>query len=618
MLKAFITTILAAFMVSVFIKAQTGSHGNHYSKQRSHLQSIVSKGQISNTNSSREILVSNPFLSLNTEEQDKTNTQTYDYEDTRKLANLVNDAAMLVSKKGEAAFKDFRVSGSRWRQGETYIFVIDTEGNMLVHADTGMENKNQLNLKDIHGKPIIKGLIHAASTNPEMQGGWFHYQWTVPSGLLPRWKSSYVKQVKAPSGKSYIVGSGTYNDRMERAFVVDMVQHAVKEIEANSKEAYKQFHDPAGPFLAKDAYVFVVDENGVEVVNPPFPNLEGRNLMELKDAQGKFLVKEMFKVVKEKGSGWVEYMWPKPGESISTQKSTYVAKAKLGDGWVIVGAGVYLADAPKAKTSEKKLSATELTRLVKDAAAELEKKGEKVYPDFRKKGSRWFTDNTYLFVWSMDGIRVFHAATPESEGKNVAELKDILGRPMGRMFLDAAASKTGEGWVHYMWPEPGDIFPTWKSSFLKKVTFPSGKEYIVGSGIYNMQMDKVFIEDLVNRAADLVAQKGKVSFTELRDKSGPYYFMETYVFVENPQGVELVNGAYPVMEGMNFSDTKDPNGKYAVRDYIDAAKKKGSAWTSYHWYKPGDNKPTLKHAFVRKVQFGGETYIVGSGYYEAE
>jgi signal transduction histidine kinase len=91
----------------------------------------------------------------------------------------------LVRTKGEAAFGDFRMSGSRWRQGETYIFVLDLKGNMLVHADPAMEGKNEMEMKDINGKPVIRGLIGAATTLPNKPEGWYHYQWPVPGGLLP-------------------------------------------------------------------------------------------------------------------------------------------------------------------------------------------------------------------------------------------------------------------------------------------------------------------------------------------------------------------------------------------------------------------------------------------------
>ena len=58
---------------------------------------------------------------------------------TPELIALVKDAAQLLRVRGEAAFKEFRIRGSRWRKEETYIFVLDPEGNMLVHADPAME-----------------------------------------------------------------------------------------------------------------------------------------------------------------------------------------------------------------------------------------------------------------------------------------------------------------------------------------------------------------------------------------------------------------------------------------------------------------------------------------------
>ena len=542
-------------------------------------------------------------------------TESYEHKETRQLVALVKDATELVRAKGEAAFRDFRAPRSRWRQGETYVFVLDPKGNMLVHPDPELEGKSELDLKDVNGKPIIRGLIDAATTFPDKTEGWYHYQWPVPGGLLPRWKSSYVRLVKAPSGKSYIVSAGMYNDRMERAFVMDAVKDAVGQIEKNGRAAFPLFHDPTSPFIAKDAYIFVIDRNGIDLVNPGFPNLEGRNLLDLKDTQGKQLIREMLNVVQTSGSGWVDYMWPKPGESVSTQKSTYVSKAKIGDQWLMVGCGVYLADAPKSVQVTKKMTAPELMTLVREGAAVLEKQGEKAYPDFRKKGSKWFRDDTYFFVWAMDGTRVFHAADPAGEGQNVSGMKDGLGRPIGKMILEAADSPLGEGWMHYMYPEPGDIFPTWKSTFVKRVTFPSGKQYILGCGIYNMQMDKTFIEDVVHRAATLVADYGKEAFAQLRDKTGPFVFMDTYVFVDAPDGTELVNPAQPSLEGKNLIDLRDLKGKAVIRDEIAAATKDGSAWLDLYWYKPGSNTPALKKTYVKKVQRGRDTYIIGSGLY---
>jgi len=539
----------------------------------------------------------------------------YEYKETRGLVALVNDAATLVRDKGQAAFEEFRSPGSRWRQDESYIFVLDLQGEMLVHPDPSIKGQNEIDLKDVNGKSIIRGLLKIVTTSPDKKDGWYHYQWPVPNGLLPRWKSSYAKLVKGPEGRSYVVASGIYNDRMEKPFVVDMVKSAVNELEKKGDAAFQMFRDETSPFLAKDAYIFVVKTDGTMLVNPAFPNLEGKNLIQVKDTQGKALIRDMIQVAQMSGSGWVDYMWPKPGESVSTQKSTYVSTAQLGDETVIVGCGVYMADAPKAPHAQSRMTAAQVRSLVNEAAALLQAEGEKAYGEFRKTPSKWFHDEVYIFVWTMSGTRVFHAASPEGEGQDVSDLTDVLGRPIGKMFLEVGSSSSGEGWVHYMYPQPGDMFPTWKSTFLKRVTFPSGKQYLVGCGIYNMQMDEGFIEDVVNRGSHLVEKEGESAFQHLRDKKGPFVFMDTYVFVTRDDGMELVNPGQPSLEGKNLLDIKDAKGQPLVRAYIAAAEKDGSAWVDYYWYKPGQNEPAKKHTYVRKVQSEGNTYIIGSGFY---
>ena len=91
--------------------------------------------------------------------------------------------------------------------------------------------------------------------------------------------------------------------------------------------------------------------------------------------------------------------------------------------------------------------------------------------------------------------------------------------------------------------------------------------------------------------------------------------MDTYVFVDSPDGIELVNAVQPSLEGKNVSDLRDLNGKAVAREYLALAMRDGEGWVEYHWYKPGQNTPSLKRTYVRKVQASGETYVVGAGIY---
>jgi signal transduction histidine kinase len=94
-----------------------------------------------------------------------------------------------------------------------------------------------------------------------------------------------------------------------------------------------------GKFVKGDIYVFLMDLSGVMLAHPMSPNLIGKNLLDLKDKEGKEFFKEFIALAKEKGSGWVDYMWPKPGEEAPSKKSSYILKVEGKD--LIVGAGIY-------------------------------------------------------------------------------------------------------------------------------------------------------------------------------------------------------------------------------------------------------------------------------------
>jgi cytochrome c len=61
----------------------------------------------------------------------------------------------------------------------------------------------------------------------------------------------------------------------------------------------------------------------------------------VKDATGKHFVTAFIDTVKASGSGWVDYMWPKPGETQPSRKWTYVKAATVDGVPALVGAGFY-------------------------------------------------------------------------------------------------------------------------------------------------------------------------------------------------------------------------------------------------------------------------------------
>jgi pimeloyl-ACP methyl ester carboxylesterase len=255
-----------------------------------------------------------------------------------------------------------------------------------------------------------------------------------------------------------------------------------------------------------------------------------------------------------------------------------------------------------------------VVELVDAAAKAVETRGEDAFPDFRVEGSPWFQGDLYVFIWDLEGNRFVYPPDPENERQNVLHLEDAGGKPIGRMFVQMA--REGGGWVHYQWNRPHDLEPIWKSTYIVGVTAPSGIRYLVGSGAYAGQMEQAFLVQEVEAAAALLEREGRAAFDRLRDRKDRFFFHDTYVFVTSATGVELVNPAFPAIEGRNLWDAKDMEGKYLVRDYVTGALEQGSIWTSYLWPRPGmPERPVRKTTYARKVVVDGEPLIVGAGIY---
>ena len=98
-----------------------------------------------------------------------------------------------------------------------------------------------------------------------------------------------------------------------------------------------------------DLYVFVYDLDG-NILAHLNKKLVGKNLMKVKDVKGTVFAAEFVSIAtSDKGEGWCEYYWPKPGEKSASPKASFIKRVPGKD--MLVGVGVYdfsLDDAKKA------------------------------------------------------------------------------------------------------------------------------------------------------------------------------------------------------------------------------------------------------------------------------
>ena len=122
---------------------------------------------------------------------------------------------------------------------------------------------------------------------------------------------------------------------------VALVKKAAAYLRENGKEkAFAEFNKPDGPFVDRDLYIFAYSASGdgTNLAHGANPKLIGKNLLDLRDADGKPIVKNFIEVANSKaGSGWVDYKWANPLTKAVESKTSYVEK--VGD--VILGSGVY-------------------------------------------------------------------------------------------------------------------------------------------------------------------------------------------------------------------------------------------------------------------------------------
>ncbi|QCU73359.1 methyl-accepting chemotaxis protein [Pseudoalteromonas distincta] len=103
----------------------------------------------------------------------------------------------------------------------------------------------------------------------------------------------------------------------------------------------------------KTNYFWINDYQPTMVMHPIKPALDGKDLTNNKDPDGKSLFVDMVNIVKKDGEGFIPYKWPKPGKDKPVEKIAFV---KGFNQWQwIIGSGVYLDSIDEAFSEQRNL-----------------------------------------------------------------------------------------------------------------------------------------------------------------------------------------------------------------------------------------------------------------------
>ncbi|MCU0990600.1 MAG: cache domain-containing protein [Xanthomonadales bacterium] len=252
-----------------------------------------------------------------------------------------------------------------------------------------------------------------------------------------------------------------------------LLDRAVAAYEKDPGRALVDF-SMVGPYQEGDLYVYVVGANGVmQASGGSSVTLVGRDVRELRDAEGKQFIKEMLAGARNWGSGSIQYRWLNGEHGRIENKVAYYRKS--GD--AVIAVGYYNSHATPDEARAMLARAVDAVRQDPKAA----------FARINDINGGFVHDDVYVFVVGIDD-HVMHASggTPRLVGRKVDKVTDISGKrifPESVEVAKAAARGTGE--LRYTWLNPVTRRQESKITYLERVG-----DYAVGVGYYPPQPGK--------------------------------------------------------------------------------------------------------------------------------
>lgn len=156
------------------------------------------------------------------------------------------------------------------------------------------------------------------------------------------------------AASSYLVWSEYRQSRQDREqLVLNTVEVAssiltwAHQLETSGKMPREQAQALAKAAIAqmrygKNDYFWINDMNANVVMHPIKPELDGKSGSNIRDPKGLAVFDAFVEKVRKDKAGFVQYLWPKPGQEQPVEKISYV-KGFEAWGWV-VGSGLYTDD----------------------------------------------------------------------------------------------------------------------------------------------------------------------------------------------------------------------------------------------------------------------------------
>lgn len=257
------------------------------------------------------------------------------YSNVEDLDRKVQNGELSLAAAQQRALE--YIKAIRYDDGTGYLWVNDTQlpyPNMVMHPTVPALDGTVLDDPKYNcamGKE--QNLFQAmAEQSLEKGEGFVDYVWPkpTPNGMLPDVdKLSYVKYFKE---WDWVIGTGIYIDDVRSKTIAEL-KNDIAKLRYDNNKGYYFIHDTQLPYPKMVMHPIQPQLDGTVLDNEKYNCVKGTN---------QNFWQRMAEVALEQDSGYVEYMFPKPGGDKAEPKLTYVRYYEPFD-WVI-GTGVYTDD----------------------------------------------------------------------------------------------------------------------------------------------------------------------------------------------------------------------------------------------------------------------------------
>jgi cytochrome c len=479
----------------------------------------------------------------------------------------------------------------RWRKGELFIFVLDTEGTCYAFGDEKLRIwTNFSQFKDAVGLPLIQAFLKDRSGNK-------------PVTVMLNNAFMYAHTMTVQKGATtFILGCGFYPQEIEY-IVEDLVYRAIDVMNGiGLEDAFIAIENPYGHLVHGSSYVFVMGDDGTIYAQGDQRADIGKNIFsDPVDPVGSPAYEEKMNYrenLRRFLLGKEQQAWLPPVSFNNTLRRIFAVKYKdpKTQRRFVVGSFYY-----------PEINDDAIYSLVEKAVGYIKVEGREVaFADINKPNGPLSLGTGRVAVYDFNGYCLANGEDAALVGHNLIDRADAQGHYTIKRLIEDV-SLNGRAWI--------SVFSKndYKLVYAEQVDLPNGP--IIVSAGYWPDTKQVTVRALINRASDYITRHGKAAaLAKFSSFDSDFLRGDVKVMALDPDGLILADGPYGKHLIWSRVGLRDRFGRHVINNVLSTAAQ-GGGWVGYRRFNADFRVFAQGVPVPDGPGTGSSSLVVMAGYY---